>query len=37
MLTTQDAELRTALDWARRKHERTGGWLAASHAWLLKL
>lgn len=35
-LTPEEAELRTALNWARRIHERTGSWLAANHARLLK-
>jgi hypothetical protein len=35
-LTPEDAELRTALEWARRIHERTSNWLAANHGRLLK-
>ena len=35
-LTREDAELGTALGWARRIHERTASWLAANHARLPK-
>jgi hypothetical protein len=35
-LTPEDAELATALDWAKRIRERTGDWLAANHSRLLK-
>jgi len=35
-LTPEDAELNTALDWARRIRERTGDWLAANHSRVLK-
>ncbi len=35
-LSPQDSELKTALDWARRIHERTESWLAANHSRLLR-
>jgi hypothetical protein len=35
-LSPEEAELRTAVDWARRIHERTASWLAANHARPLK-